>query len=90
MTELPDIPKDDLMDIIEMTDKIEVFINTLLEENQVNLGMSALMGASINCMLAQCETLEEILMCRNTFVRILDDCIRNIQIKGPEKPPSAP
>ena len=87
MAELPDIPKDDLMDIIEMTDKIEVFINTLLEENQVHLVMSALIGASINCMLAQFETFEEILLCRNTFMLILDDCIRNIKIGGVEKPP---
>lgn len=87
MTELPDIPKDDLMDIIEMTDKIEVFINTLLEENQTHIGMSALMGASINCMLAQCDTLDEILLCRNAFMRLLDACIRDTQVRKPEKPP---
>ncbi len=89
--ELPHISQDDLTDVIEMTDKIEVYINTILDGNQQSLAMSALMSSSINCMLGQCETLSEVMFYRNLFIQILDSSIKQIQVKGPEKqPPSSP
>jgi hypothetical protein len=44
MTELPDIPQDDVVDVIEMTDKIETYMNTILAGNTLRLSMSALIS----------------------------------------------
>lgn len=82
--ELPHIPRDDLMDVMEMTNKIESYISGVLKDNDRNLAMSALMSASINSMLSQCKTLNEVMFCRNLFMQILDSSIQSIQIKGRE------
>jgi hypothetical protein len=86
--ELPDIPQDDIMDVMEMTSKIESYISYILKDNEKDLAMSALMSASINCMLSQCKTLNEVLFYRNLFMQILDSSIIAIQVNGPEKPQS--
>lgn len=87
--ELPHIPQDDLMDVMEMTSKIETYICTLLRDNDSTVGISALMSGSINAMIAQCKNLEEVLFYRNLFIQILDISIRTIWIQGPEKPLSS-
>jgi hypothetical protein len=84
----PQIPHDDFMDVMEMTNKMESYINHVLKDNDSNLAVSALIGACINCMLSQCSTLTEVMFYRNLFVQILDNSIRNIRIQGPQKPPS--
>lgn len=86
--ELPHIPHDDLMDVMEMTNKIETYISRVLRDNDRNLAMSALMSASINRILAQCKTLNEVMFYRNLFMQILDSYIRTIEIKKPEPPSS--
>jgi len=86
--EVPQIPHDDLMDVMEMTQKIEMYINYVLKDIDGKLAMSALMSASINCMLAQCKTLTDVMIYRNLFIQILDNSIRTIRIQGPQKPPS--
>jgi hypothetical protein len=80
------IPRDDLLDVMEMTQKIEAYISAIIKGNDRNLSMSALMSASINSMIGQCHTWDEVLFFRNLFVQILDGTIRSIQIKPPEKP----
>jgi hypothetical protein len=86
--ELPHIPHDDLMDVMEMTNKIETYISSVLKDNDRNLAMSALMSSAINSMLAQCKTLDEVMFYRNLFMQILDSSIRTIEIKKPEPPSS--
>lgn len=86
MTEIPSIPQDDLIDVMEMADEIESSIENILHGNQHTLGMSALMSASINCMLGSCHTLNEVMFYRNIFMQILDSSIRDIQIRGPNSP----
>ena len=81
MMEIPPIPQDDLMDVMEMTNKIESYIANVLKDNDRNLAMSALMSACINSMLCQCKTLDEVVFYRNLFMQILDNLIRTIQIK---------
>lgn len=89
MMDLPNITQDDLMDVMELTQKLEETIAEILSENEMNIAMSSLMGASINCMLGQCDTLQEVMFYRNLFMQILDAAIKDIKIKGPEKgPPS--
>jgi hypothetical protein len=82
--ELPDIPQDDLIDVMEMTNKIEEYVYHVLKDNETSLALSALMSACINCTLDQCSTLDEVLFYRNLFVQILDSSIRNIKIQGAE------
>lgn len=89
MMEEPQIPQDDLMDVLEMTQDIEAFISDVLRDNDLNLALSALMSATINCMMAQCNTLDQVVFYRNLFMQMFDSSIRTIRIKGREKPPSS-
>lgn len=75
------IPRDDLLDVMEMTKKLEGSIYRILKDNEVNLGMSALMSATINTVLSQCKTIQEIQMYRNIFIQIFDSAILNVKIK---------
>jgi hypothetical protein len=82
--DVPSISSDDLMDVMEMTDKLEKHISDTLQGNEGSLAISALMSASINSMLAQCRTLDDVVLYRNIFVQMLDASIRGIQIKNGE------
>lgn len=82
--ENPSVPQDDLMDVMEMTQKLEHHISHILKENDMTLAMSALMSASINCILDQCKTLDEIIFYRNIFIQIFDSSILAIKIKEKE------
>ena len=77
----PTVPQDDLLDVMEMTKKLENYISNVLKENELTLAMSALMSASINCMLGQCKTLEEVIFYKNVFTNIFDSSIRSIRLK---------
>lgn len=82
--EAPPISADDLMDVIEMTDILEKHIAETLQGNQGSLALSALMNASINSMLGQCKTLDEVILYRNVFVHALDSSIKGIQVRNGE------
>jgi hypothetical protein len=79
-----DIPHDDLLDVQEMAQELESYISKMLHDSDKTLAMSALMSATINCMLAQCKTLDEVVFYRNVFIQIFDVSIRNIKIKKQE------
>ena len=78
---IPTIPQDDLLDVMEMTQKLENYIGRLLRGNELTLGISALMSATINSMLSQCKTLDEVIFYRNIFMQIFDNSIRQIKVK---------
>jgi hypothetical protein len=86
MTNEPNLPQDDLLDVIEMANKIEEFIWEVIKGNDRNLAVSALISASINALMGACSNLDEILFLRNMFIDTIDQHIRNIQIKKPDKP----
>ena len=81
----PPISADDLMDVIEMTDTLEKHIGETLKDNQGSLALSALMNATINSMMSQCKTLDEVVLYRNVFVHALDTAIKGIQIKNKDQ-----
>lgn len=83
--QIPHVPQDDLVDVMEMTQKLENYISSVLKDNERDLALSALISASINCMLAQCKTLNDAVTYRDVFISILDNTIRSAQIKPPEK-----
>jgi len=76
------VPLDDLLDVMEMTKKLETAIEEVISDNEFSLGVSSLMNASINTILGQCKTYEEILYWRNIFMKIFDQSIRSIKIKN--------
>jgi hypothetical protein len=75
------ISNDDLLDVMEMTRKLEAFIFETLRDNELNLAMSALMSSTINSVLIQCKTLDDVIYYRNLFISIFDSSIRAIKIK---------
>jgi hypothetical protein len=75
------VPQDDLLDIMELTQKLESRIAHVLKHNEQTIAMSALMSATINSVLGQCKTLAQVMFYRNVFMQIFDDSIRNIKIK---------
>ena len=79
--DIHNVSRDDLLDVMEMTKKIETYVERVLKGNEKNLGMSALMSATVNCVLSQCSTIQEIQMYRNIFVQIFDGSIMNVKIK---------
>ena len=79
MMEKRSISRDDLLDVMEMTEKLERQINNILRGNERPLSMSALMSATINCMLSQCKYVEDVISYRDAFISILDGTIESIQ-----------
>lgn len=75
------VPQDDLLDVMEMTKKLENYISSVLKENELTLAMSALMSASINCILGQCKTLDEVIFYKNVFTNLFESSIRSIRLK---------
>lgn len=82
--EIPNVSQDDLIDVMEMANKIEESIYDILEGNSERLAISALMSATINIMLGQCTTLDEVAFYRNIYMQMLDNSIRAIKIKKPK------
>jgi hypothetical protein len=79
--QIPSIPQDDLLDVMEMTNKLERFIENVLKENDLTLAMSALMSATINCTIAQCKDIDEVIFYRNILSEIFDSSIKSIKLK---------
>jgi hypothetical protein len=80
MRQIP-FSQDDLLDVMEMTDKIEASIAEICEGNENALSLSALISAHVNIMLFICNTLDEVVHYRNTFMQVLDDAILDLQAK---------
>jgi hypothetical protein len=79
-----DVSKDDLLDVLELTQKLENQIGYVLKENELPIAMSALISSTINCMVGQCNTIEEVVYYRNLYAEIFDGAIRAIKIKQKE------
>ena len=76
------VSKDDLQDVHEMTKKLEDAMSLILLDNDMDLAVSALMSATINCMLGQCETMQDVKYYRDIMIKIINtsiDSIRPIQ-----------
>lgn len=74
------IPEDDLQDVFEMTIKIESCINQILNDNQLDLAISALITSCINTLLRQCDTVQDAIFYRNVLVNLLDGSIEKMQL----------
>lgn len=76
------VPQDDIDDVKEMTDALEKYMFHVLKDNEPRLSMSALMSATLNSILDQCSSIDEVVFYRNIFVAIFDATIQTIRIKG--------
>lgn len=83
--DVPSISADDLTDVMELTERLEDVIYELLRDHQGSIGVSALMSASINSIIAQCSTLEELHFVREVFVQMMDSTISGVRIKNKDK-----
>lgn len=75
------LPQDDLLDVLEMTKKVDAFLSDTFSQTDRNLAMSAVMNSTINCIIAQCRTLEDVMFYRSIFLHFFDASINAIKIK---------
>ncbi len=80
--ETPHVSQDDLIDVLEMTTQIESEIFRILDDNDISLAMSALMSSIINCVIAQCDNIEEMIFYKDMFFDFFEASIRHIKKKG--------
>lgn len=80
--EKPNISQDDLTDIVELSNKIEDFIDQLMEDNDQNVGMSALFSAFFNCSFRNCSNLMEMMVLRSIIIQTIDSMIKNVKVKN--------
>lgn len=78
MMERLDISQDDLLDVAELSMKIETFVNQVLEDTELNVAFSSLMSGSINSLLARCQNKGEVLFYGNLFIQIIDNTMRTV------------
>ena len=76
----PRVTPDDLMDIVELADQLQQEISKTLDDKDFNIAMSALIGATINAMIAQCSSVQQAFNYRNIFFNLFT-AILNKKIK---------
>lgn len=72
------LTQDDITDVVQMRTELEKYINNVLQDNDKNLALSALINATINYTLCRCDTLEEVCDYKNAFTHIFDKIIATI------------
>jgi hypothetical protein len=75
------ISQDDIIDVVEMTQKLEDYFERLFYDNEQNLAMSAVMNACASTIFNQSKTLKEVLFYIDIFMQILDDGIHSAHIR---------
>jgi hypothetical protein len=78
------ISNDDLQDVSEMSDKMEAYFNTIMKDNQLDLAMGALMSTTINCMVEQSRSLQELIFYGETLLDAFDKTIAATKKKKPD------
>jgi len=73
------VSKDDLLDVQEMTRRLEEAMSLILQDNDMDLAVSALMSSTINCIFGQCSTIQEIEHYRNVFIKIMNSAADSIK-----------
>lgn len=69
------ISNDDVLDVVEMTNVLKSHINSVLQDNEMPIAMSALINATVHVMLDQSENSEELEHYSDCLRKILDDAI---------------
>lgn len=67
-----DISLDDIEDVRQMSRKLEEAIRRTLNGNELSLAISALLSATVNSIIDQCETLEQVEHYHSVFIKVFE------------------
>ena len=70
------MPPDDLMDILELADQIQVEVSKLLQDQQMDVAVSALMAALVNMVSSQRPTRNQMIAYRNILFNLFNQMIK--------------
>jgi hypothetical protein len=68
--EKTNIPLDDIDDVKEMTKKLEDSMCEILSENEITLAISALVSATVNFVIHQSASIDEIEHYQTVFMKV--------------------
>jgi hypothetical protein len=74
--EMHKVSRDDLLDVEELTVKLQESISAVLADQVLYLSMPALIGATIRCILSQCETVEQAVFYKDVFLHLFEAVIK--------------
>jgi hypothetical protein len=78
----PYIPKDDLEDLEQLTEGLLNAIQNILRDQQADIAVSALISASLSCIIGQCDSVKEIIFYREIIDALF---IKTIQESNPKQ-----
>ncbi len=84
MTNYP-IPPDDIDDVIELQMKIENAIIEICTGHDASLAISALMTATVNCLITNSDDYDHLLFHRNVLLKLYDMALDRYRAKMKEK-----
>lgn len=79
--EIPKGSKDDLLDVMELTSKLQHQIANVLNDNLMYLSMPALIASTINCMISQCESVDQAKSYRDLFINLFEEALKDSPLK---------
>ena len=81
MGEVVQVPKDDLLDVLELTHTLQQKIYIVLKDSPLYLSMPSLMSATIRCILHQCDNIEQAQYYRDVFMESFDQALKDSDLK---------
>lgn len=78
---IPKVSQDDLLDVEELTVKLQDQISDILADTVLYLSMPALIGATIRCILSQCETVDQANFYKDIFINLFDQATKVRDVK---------
>jgi hypothetical protein len=87
--QMPQIPYDDIADIEEMSEKIEDYVLKIFKDASNSVAISALMTASINCIIGRCPNLPELLAHIHSFTHLLNLTSLDMVSRNLKNPPNS-
>lgn len=67
---------DDFQDLQEINDKLLECMHEALDEYSKEFKLSAILSLTLNSILEECDCLEDMIYCRNAFITIFNDTLR--------------
>lgn len=69
------IPKDDILDVKELSEKIMLSNYEILKDQDYSLALSAMMTATVNSLVHQSNSIYELKIYRDALIKIIDNAI---------------
>lgn len=83
----PQICEDDLLDVVDIADKMYDAINEMLQDFEKNLAISAMTNVAIDIILDQSETIEDVFIFKKVLVDMFEMKVKDlIKQKGLNHP----